>query len=557
MKCPQGTYSNEGKCLKSCPQGLRANRIDFTCKNEREFAFYWVFPSRETCENKCGDNTKSDCSCKFTCLRRGNCCDNFEKECSDEMKKEKCNKLCENCVDGKCEKCKVNSKFTHKKECECENKYNYDLEEDICILDKLHELEYMKNQNLTNMIGKLDYIMVAKQKLKNEKIVFLAKNQINKEKIEKTIENENISSRAPVNIGLDIDTENHPIYFTNNKTDNQRSNPENYDKLSNSLTSHLKSTFFKLMDLIKSNPSNDNQMAMYLNGNISLNLMNDNEGTKLIDSNNFKINSNNDNSQIRHNINSFNKLDKIKKQGNVDKSINQGQINSGNTFKTKPSKNESLFRKLDLKSKPYINHERKFDNSPILDIKDPVMTEFKKPSFLKPTDNIIPKTSPILQNTDVKNSTNTINDTNFLNSNLVKEQLNQESYSTKNIINDNPNIDKETNNQSQVKILNNPHPKNNHDIAKSTLIGSSSSNKALSLTTKTKSLIIGEDNLIKDNHLIHNIINVRNNYIIPARNISNFFNSIGKDQATIQGGSHGTFIVVNANKISSNDTLKQ
>ena len=185
------------------------------------------------------------------------------------------------------------------------------------------------------------------------------------------------------------------------------------------------------------------------------------------------------------------------------------------------------------------------------------MTEFKKPSFLKPTDNIIPKTSPILQNTDVKNSTNTINDTNFLNSNLVKEQLNQESYSTKNIINDNPNIDKETNNQSQVKILNNPHPKNNHDIAKSTLIGSSSSNKALSLTTKTKSLIIGEDNLIKDNHLIHNIINVRNNYIIPARNISNFFNSIGKDQATIQGGSHGTYIVVNANKISSNDTLKQ
>ena len=121
--------------MKSCPVGLRANRINFTCEGKQDFSFYWIFPSKFGCKNKCGKQTfDSDCSCKHTCMRRGNCCDDFEKECREEIEKEKC-KLCENCVDGKCKKCKENS-FDFKgnsMDCECKEKFEYDIEEDICI----------------------------------------------------------------------------------------------------------------------------------------------------------------------------------------------------------------------------------------------------------------------------------------------------------------------------------------------------------------------------------------------------------------------------------------
>jgi len=49
-----------------------------------------IFPSTGSCKNKCGTNnleSESDCSCDVDCLRNGNCCDNFERECPLEISK--------------------------------------------------------------------------------------------------------------------------------------------------------------------------------------------------------------------------------------------------------------------------------------------------------------------------------------------------------------------------------------------------------------------------------------------------------------------------------------
>jgi len=137
-KCKNGHYLYKNNCLKSCPIGLRANRINFTCEEKKDFSFYWIFPSKFSCKGKCGKKSfEADCSCKHTCMRRGNCCDDFEKECRNEIEKENC-KLCEDCVDGKCKKCKKNSSFDfnfkeNSKDCKCKENFEYDIEEDICV----------------------------------------------------------------------------------------------------------------------------------------------------------------------------------------------------------------------------------------------------------------------------------------------------------------------------------------------------------------------------------------------------------------------------------------
>ena len=121
--------------MKSCPVGLRANRINFTCVKRNNFSFYWIFPSNSSCVNKCGNNSiNSDCSCNHTCLRRGNCCDDFEMECKDEIEKENC-KICDECVFGKCMQCKEKSFLNSKNnsECLCKEGFSYDIEEDICL----------------------------------------------------------------------------------------------------------------------------------------------------------------------------------------------------------------------------------------------------------------------------------------------------------------------------------------------------------------------------------------------------------------------------------------
>jgi hypothetical protein len=155
-KCLHGYFLHENECTESCPAGTRANRVNFTCVNKSTFAFSMIFPSKFSCKSQCGlekaklrklkiknmtletncqnedkQYSKQDCSCHHHCLKDGNCCDDFESECIEELKKEKC-KTCENCHEGKCLKCLENSEL-HQGDCNCRKGFYYDIEKDRCL----------------------------------------------------------------------------------------------------------------------------------------------------------------------------------------------------------------------------------------------------------------------------------------------------------------------------------------------------------------------------------------------------------------------------------------
>jgi len=64
-------------------------------------------------------------------MRRGNCCEDFEQECLDEIGKEDC-KLCRNCFDKKCNICRSNADLKDGI-CTCKVGFTYNVEEDICV----------------------------------------------------------------------------------------------------------------------------------------------------------------------------------------------------------------------------------------------------------------------------------------------------------------------------------------------------------------------------------------------------------------------------------------
>jgi len=121
--------------------------VDFTCNSKKEFSFYWTFPSKTSCKDKCGFfDIKNDCSCRVGCMRRGNCCDDFEKECNEELQKESC-KLCSICLNGSCLKCKEHSNLSSEGTCSCKDGYSYEIEEDVCINNELFQKKYYKKEN--------------------------------------------------------------------------------------------------------------------------------------------------------------------------------------------------------------------------------------------------------------------------------------------------------------------------------------------------------------------------------------------------------------------------
>lgn len=81
--CANGFYMYNNQCLQSCPLRLRADRIAWTCLEPPIFAWYWVFPSKSTCKNKCGRviDIEMDCSCHADCFRFANCCQDVEDYC--------------------------------------------------------------------------------------------------------------------------------------------------------------------------------------------------------------------------------------------------------------------------------------------------------------------------------------------------------------------------------------------------------------------------------------------------------------------------------------------
>lgn len=75
------------------------------------FAFYWDFPSRKSCKNNCNEDSANlinislyeilylndpNCSCSKNCIRRGNCCDDYDHFCSKSNNEFKSKKFFEN-----------------------------------------------------------------------------------------------------------------------------------------------------------------------------------------------------------------------------------------------------------------------------------------------------------------------------------------------------------------------------------------------------------------------------------------------------------------------------
>jgi hypothetical protein len=81
--CMNGYYLYNNQCLLICPMRMRADRVSWTCLEAPVFAWYWIFPSRSSCRNRCDrliDN-EMDCSCSEDCFRYGNCCQDIEDYC--------------------------------------------------------------------------------------------------------------------------------------------------------------------------------------------------------------------------------------------------------------------------------------------------------------------------------------------------------------------------------------------------------------------------------------------------------------------------------------------
>ena len=194
------------------------------------FSFYWIFPSKGSCFDKCGNfNMQLDCSCRHTCMRRGNCCDDFEKECYKEILKENC-KLCGNCIESECVACKENAFFDQNKSCQCKEGFNYNLEEDICSLNKKEETINYKNNNITF---------------------------------------QNNSDKYP-NSSLHIDTNKFLAKrISNNITESFNSTDDKIKDDKEISFSLLRS----LSNIFSNNNTNDKETKLYLNGNITFNIL--------------------------------------------------------------------------------------------------------------------------------------------------------------------------------------------------------------------------------------------------------------------------------------------
>lgn len=81
--CANGTYMHNNQCLKECPNGLRADRISWSCVEPPAAAWYWTWPARASCRLRCGRRVdfEMDCSCAQDCFGKGNCCVDIEDYC--------------------------------------------------------------------------------------------------------------------------------------------------------------------------------------------------------------------------------------------------------------------------------------------------------------------------------------------------------------------------------------------------------------------------------------------------------------------------------------------
>ena len=115
---------------------------------------YWIYPSKQSCIDRCGlSETDADCSCNESCMRKGNCCDNFDKACPEEKSKEQCSS-CNSCSQGHCESCKPNS-ASQNGQCLCQPGHSYNNMNDICELSSQGEATPSSHQDMSKSIWRI------------------------------------------------------------------------------------------------------------------------------------------------------------------------------------------------------------------------------------------------------------------------------------------------------------------------------------------------------------------------------------------------------------------
>ena len=149
-KCGPGLYYFNNTCKESCPFGYKANKMKMICDdiNYLGLSFYWVFPSKQSCENKCGLNSNGDCSCSYDCIRNGNCCDDIDEYCSKELKQSNyklCKKYNENNL---CIECIENAAY-EEGICRCFPEFEYDFVVEGCV-EKYKPINLIKTQEIMN-----------------------------------------------------------------------------------------------------------------------------------------------------------------------------------------------------------------------------------------------------------------------------------------------------------------------------------------------------------------------------------------------------------------------
>jgi hypothetical protein len=479
-KCVRGLYLYENNCLSKCPNSLIANRIDFTCIELSFQPHYWISPSSGSCKGKCGNNSnENDCSCNDSCLQKGDCCDDFKENCKSLIKKG-CN-LCENgfCLEGKCQRCKINT-IANEGKCYCIKDFINDRENDLCVSNNSKK-NTNSNTNGTNEIENLININDFGKRKGNSKKNYLSKTRDETNK-------SNTESQNQLNIEKMVLTKSQKLIDEISKDFHENKDLDNQ-------VNKMEDSIYK-----------DSNLNLYLHGNQNLNLLNNNIKTKILNNTVYNQNSFNSRNNTISNFDSYNVIKKIKTSGEIKKSINHGSINVGNTGKkysksNMQNKHLNGRRKIDIDSNPYYQHNKLLGNDEKLSLNaDPPRFEKGEPEV---------KSSPN------KNLTNTYSKpTNEAPQDKSKlKPYNSPEVNIKEVRNNNI-YKKTTHSNESNNTLRNETSKNQSCDKKN-----NSENQENSVGLK-RGLIVGNSNVVRDNKIINNIIHVHNNYVLAGKGLN-------------------------------------
>ncbi len=59
-KCKRGLFLHKNKCLDKCPHNYRADKMTWTCIDDKIFAWYWNYPSKSSCKKICIPNKNNN-----------------------------------------------------------------------------------------------------------------------------------------------------------------------------------------------------------------------------------------------------------------------------------------------------------------------------------------------------------------------------------------------------------------------------------------------------------------------------------------------------------------